>query len=216
VTTPGSITGASDRADDHPSLRNNHKEIVMKSSSNHLRIAGGPGSVSDTPNLPDGFKTYPTETGARRAIEALRATGVPARDSRLLAGRRLGDVRSEPVGGFAGPVAPDAPVGTYGNRPVLRRRGAGGFAGNPDHQRQGSFADTDRVAILTYHGDAERARLTGLRGARRLLGRSALDRDNVNRAVSELRDGHAVVHVNLRVIGASQARAQLEHDARAA
>jgi hypothetical protein len=163
VTTPGSTTGASDKADDHPSLRNDHKEIVMHSSSNHLRIASGPGSVSDVPNLTDGFKTYPTETGARRAIEALLATGVPARDLRLLTGRRLGDARRERVGGFAGPVAPDAPVGTYGNRPVLRRQGAGGFAGDPDHHRQGSFADTDRVVIVTYHDDAERARVTGLR-----------------------------------------------------
>ena len=96
---------------------------------------------------------------ARRAIEVLRTSGVPARDIRLLADRRpLADVRREPVGGFAGPVAPDAPVGTYGNRPVLRRQGAGGFAGDPDDQRQGSFADADRVVIVTYHGDAERAR----------------------------------------------------------
>jgi hypothetical protein len=216
VARPGSITGASESADDHLSLRNNHKEIVMKSYSNHLRVAVGPGSVSDAPNIPDGFKTYPTETGARRAIEALRASDAPARDIRLLTGRRLGDVRREPVGGFAGPVAPDAPVGTYGNRPVLRRAGAGGFAGEPDHQRQGSFADADRVVIVTYDGDAERARVTGLRGARRLLGRAALDRDDVDHAVSELRDGHAVVLANVREIGASEARAQLEQHARAA
>ena len=186
----------------------------MKSASNHLRIAGGPGSVSDAPNLQDGFKTYPTETGARRAIEALRATGVPASDIRLLTGRRLGDVRREPVGGFAGPLAPDAPVGTYGNRPVLRRHGAGGFVGQPDQQRQGSFADTDRVVIVTNHRDAERARVTGLRGARRLLGRAALDSDDVDRALSELRAGHAVVLVH--GIGASEVSAQLEQHARAA
>jgi hypothetical protein len=188
----------------------------MYSSSNHLRIAGGPGSVSDVPNLADGFKTYPSESGARRAIEALRATGVPARDIRLLTGRRLGDVRRERVGGFARPVAPDAPVGTYGNTLVLRRQGAGGFAGDPDHQREGSFADTDRVVIVTYDGDAERTRVTGLRGARRVLGRAALERDDVDRAVSELRDGHAVVLVNLREIGASKAGAQLGQHARAA
>jgi len=202
-----SIAGASDGADDHPSLPNT-KEIAMKSPSNHLRIAGDPGSVSDAA----GFTTYPTETGARRAIEGLRATGVAAHDIRLLTGHVLGDVRREPVGGFAGPVAPDAPVGTYGDRPVLRRQGAGGFAGNPDHQRQGSFADADRVVIATYEGDT----VTGLRGARRLLGRAGLDRDNVDRAVGELRDGHAVVLANVGEIGASEARAQLEQRARAA
>jgi hypothetical protein len=120
------------------------------------------------------------------------------------------------VGGFAGPVAPDAPVGTYGNGKVLRRQGAGGFAGDPDHQRQGSFADTDRVVIFTYKADAERVRVTGLRGARRLLGRAALDDDTVDRAVDELHRGHAVVLVDAKEIVASEARAQLEQDARAA
>jgi hypothetical protein len=112
--------------------------------------------------------TYPTEVAARRAVQALRATGVPERDIRLLVGSAPRDIRREPVGGFAGPVAPDAPVGTYGGRWVHRRRGAGSFAGDPDKQRQGSFADTDRVVIVTYKGGADRARITGLRGAPRL------------------------------------------------
>jgi hypothetical protein len=161
-------------------------------------------------------KTYPTETGARRAIEALRATGVPAHDIRLLSGRRLGDVRRETVGGFAGPVSPDAAVGTYGDRHVLRRQGTGSFAGDPDNQRQGSFADTDRVVIFTYNGSAERARVTGLRGARRLLSRAALDDDTIDRAVGELDRGYAIVLIDLGEIAASDIRAQLEPDARAA
>jgi hypothetical protein len=161
-------------------------------------------------------RTYATEVAARRAVEALRATGVPAHDIRLLTGSRLGDVRREPVGGFAGPVAPDAPVGTYGGGVVLRRHGAGGFAGDPDQQRQGSFVDTDRVVIVTYHDDAERARVTGLRGARRLLSRAALDDDAVDRAVNDLHIGHAVVLADLREIAASEASRQLEQAARAA
>jgi hypothetical protein len=161
-------------------------------------------------------KTYFTEIAARRAIEALRATGVPAGEIRLLTGRPLGDVRREPVGGFAGPVAPDAPVGTYGDGKVLRRQAAGGFAGDPDHQRQGSFADTDRVLIFTFRAGAERMRVTGLRGARRLLGRAALDDDTVERAVVELHKGHAVVLIDAEEIVAGEARAQLEQDARAA
>jgi hypothetical protein len=112
-------------------------------------------------------KTYPTELAARRAVEALRTTGVPERDIRLLAGTAPRDIRQEPVGGFAGPVAPDASIGTYGGRVLQRRQGSGGFAGDPDQQRQGAFADTDRVVIVTHKGDAERARITGLRGARR-------------------------------------------------
>jgi hypothetical protein len=161
-------------------------------------------------------KAYSTEITARRAVEALRATGVRARDIRLLTGTRLGDVRREPVGGFAGPVAPDAPVGTYGDRQILRRQGAGSFAGDPDHQRQGSFADTDRVIIVTYHNDAERARVTGLRGARRLLCRAGLNDDTVNRSISELHLGHTVALLDLPDIAAGEARAQLERDARAA
>ena len=163
-------------------------------------------------------KTYPTELAARRAVETLRTTGVPERDIRLLAGTAPRDIRREPVGGFAGPVAPDAPIGTYGGRAVQRRRGAGSFAGDPDQQRQGSFADTDRVAIVTYKGDgdAERARITGLRGARRLLRRAALDDDAVDRAVGELHQGHAILLVDLREIAASEADARLEKLARAA
>jgi hypothetical protein len=161
-------------------------------------------------------KTYATVVAARRAVEALRATGVPERDIRLLAGSAPRDIRHEPVGGFAGPVARDDAVGTFGGRAVQRRQGAGGFAGDPDQQRQGSFADSDRVGIVTYKGDAERARVTGLRGARRLLRRAALDDDAVDRAVGELHKGHAIVLVNLREIAASEADARLEKLARAA
>ena len=143
-------------------------------------------------------KTYATELAARRAVEALRATGVSERDIRLLAGSAPRDIRREPVGGFAGPVAPNAPIGTYGGRTVQRRQGAGSFAGDPDQQRQGSFADTDRVVIVTYKGDAERARITSLRGARLLLSRAALDHDAVDRAVRELHRGHAILLVDLR------------------
>jgi hypothetical protein len=63
--------------------------------------------------------------------------------------RRLGDIRQEPVGGFAGPLGQDAPVGAYGGGVVRRRQGAGGFAGDPDRQRQGSFGDVDRIVIVT-------------------------------------------------------------------
>jgi hypothetical protein len=56
------------------------------------------------------------------------------------------DVRREPVGGFAGTVAPDAPVGSYGNVRHFRWQGAGIFAGDADRRRQGSFADADLPA----------------------------------------------------------------------
>jgi hypothetical protein len=157
-------------------------------------------------------KTYATELAARRAVDALRATGVPAHDIRLLAGTAQRDVRHEPVGGFAGPVAPDAPVGTYGGRVLQRRQGAGSFAGDPDQQRQGSFADTDRVVISTH----KRARITGLRGARRLLRRAALGDDAIDHAVRELHNGRAILLVDLDEIAAAEADARLETLQRAA
>jgi hypothetical protein len=63
--------------------------------------------------------------------------------ARSSAGRRFHDVRSEPVGGWAGPIGPDEPVGKYAGPPRRRRQAAGGWAGEPDRQRQGSFADAE-------------------------------------------------------------------------
>ena len=160
--------------------------------------------------------TFSAEVAARRAVAALRAAGVPARDLRLLTGTRLGDIRQQPVGGYAGPFGHDAPVGTFADGVVRRRHGAGGFAGDPDQQRQGSFGDVDRVVIVTYDDDAERARVTSLRGVRQLLGRAALGDDAVARSLNELHRGRAVVLVDLREIAAGEARDQLEQLARAA
>ena len=160
-----------------------------------------------------------SEAAARRAIESLRAGGVPADGFRLLVGSPLRDVRREAVGGFAGPVGPDDPVGTFAGGAHRRSDDAGSFAtgsiaGDPDRQRQGSFADSDRVVIVGWRDDAERTRVTGLRGARRILQRAALPRDAVEAAVAELENGHAIVLVD----GAEVARGstELERPARAA
>ena len=69
-------------------------------------------------------KIFPAEAAARRAVAALRATGVPARDLRVLIGTRLGDPRHQPVGGYAGPFGHAAPVGTFGGGVVRRRQRA--------------------------------------------------------------------------------------------
>jgi hypothetical protein len=122
-------------------------------------------------------RAYPDLIAAGRATEALRATGVPHDAIRLISGRRRRDLRTEPAGGFAGPVLPDAPVGTFGNRQIRRRDGAGTFAGDARTQRQGSFVDSDHAEIVDFGEGGERTRVTGLRGVRRLLGRAALDPD---------------------------------------
>ena len=185
---------------------------------------GPPGGLTP-PELDAELTELIPESAAMSTLIVTRLSGRPSartstvprmRESTVLTGARLGDVRREPVGGFAGPVAPNAPVGTYGDRPVLRRQGAGGFAGDPDSERQGSFADTDRVVVITSKRDAERARVTGLRGARRLLGRASLDDNTVDRAIHKLHRGHAVVLVDVSESVASDAPAQLERDARAA
>jgi hypothetical protein len=56
---------------------------------------------------------------------------------------RYHDVRTERVGGFGGPVNPNAPVGKYAGPPRMRWRASGGFVATADDQRQGSFADID-------------------------------------------------------------------------
>jgi len=139
--------------------------------------------------------TYPSENAARRAVEELPTGGARARDIRLLVGSAPHDVRREPVGGFAGPIAPDAPVGTYGGTVLRRRQGTGGYSGDPVRQRQGSYADADRVVIVTLAGDAERSRITGRRGIRRLLRLAELDAEEVERIVGELIVGRTVALV---------------------
>lgn len=126
------------------------------------------------------------KTTARQSVAPLGDEGLPERDIQMIAGRRLGDVREEPVGGFAGPVSPDASVGSFGNVVRKRREGTGTFYGDSDRQRQGSFADADRLVMVTKAGGTERSRVTGDRGVRRLL-REA----DVGGGAAEPRDGQA-------------------------
>jgi hypothetical protein len=127
-------------------------------------------------------RTSPTERAARRAAQTPRATGAPDRDIHRSRAPHHTDTRREPVGGYAEPLAPDAPTGTYGDRALQRHHGTGSLAGDPDHQRHGTYADTDRVTIITHNGDAERTRITGPRGTRRPLHRTALHDDTIDRA----------------------------------
>ena len=165
-------------------------------------------------------KTCRSEEGVRQAVETLRAAGVPRRHIRVLVGHPLRDLRREPRGGFAGPVGPDDPVGTYASRARPRSHAhgsfaAGSFTGDPD-PREGSFADVERIVILTYEDHAARSRVTDHRGVRQLLRRAALDNDAIHRALKDLHDGHSVVLVDGADVAPSDPRAQLEHLVRAA
>ena len=135
--------------------------------------------------------TFTSQAGARDAAEAL-SRRVPDDDFWLLTASPLHDIRREPVGGFAGAIGPHARVGTYGNVTRLRRQAAGGFAGHPDRRRQGSFADSERVVITTVRDGAQRSRIAGHLGVRRLLRDTGIN-DAAQRLIDELTRGHTAV-----------------------
>ncbi len=155
-------------------------------------------------------KTYARDDSARHAAEALLRAGVLERDVTLMTGSRRRDVRQELVGGFAGPIGPDADVGTFGGVPLVRRQGAGSFAGDPDRQRQGSFADSDRVVIATHADRAQRSRVVGHAAVRRLLRETSLA-DDAQHVIDMLAMGHTALVVETSDIRRSDARAQLEN-----
>jgi hypothetical protein len=132
-------------------------------------------------------------------MKQLRHAGVPAADIRLLRPCRLHDVRNEPVGTFAGPAGPGAPIGSYAGIRRERRQGAGSFAGEADRQRQGSFADADGVLLISHIDGAERSRIVAQSEIRKLLrdlGAAVYDEGAAN-VVDELRSAHSVVLVGI-------------------
>src|SRR5689334_12648761 len=130
---------------------------------------GRTSAVADWAETATACETYISEVAARRAVRALTAVGVAEGDVRLLVGRPVRDVREEEVGGFAGAVDPSAPVGTYTGAPSRRGQGAGSFAGDPDRQRQGSFADADTDAMATVEDGAGNSHAASVAVVRRLL-----------------------------------------------
>jgi hypothetical protein len=161
-------------------------------------------------------KTYSDGGSARQAVEQLLAGGTPHGDIRLLSGCCPHDIRRESVGGFAGPVDPDATVGTFAGVVRRRRQGKGAFAGDPDRQRQGSFGDVDRDVIVTFARGAEHLRVATHRSLRRLLRPVALDGERADRLVDELPGGHGLVLAEVAPRARRDALAGLENPTRAA
>ncbi len=161
-------------------------------------------------------ETYSSQAAARHATEALSASGVPHRDIRLLIGHRWQDVRSERVGGFGGPVGPSANVGRFAGPPRARWRAAGGFHGNPDPQRQGSFADAERILIVSYDGSTERTRVASAHRTRRLLRAANVTEEAAERIIDGLHRGEAVVLAEVAELSPGEAQARLEEMAHAA
>jgi hypothetical protein len=161
-------------------------------------------------------RTYPSEVEARQAVDALCAAGVPGRDIELLMGHRLHDVRRESVGTFAGTLAPDALVGTFGDVALRRGQGNGTYAGNSDRQRQGCFADTDRDLIVSYERREAHQRVTGDVALRALLRGRHLAAGEAGGVVDALHAGRATVLAEVAEIAPSDARARLEEVGQAA
>ena len=162
-------------------------------------------------------RAYPSEAIARRAIAGLRAAGLPPQGAQLVTGGPLHDLRREPVGKFAGRADPDAAVGTFANTTLQRWRPAGGFAGDPDHQREGSFADVDSHMVVNHDpGGGERTHVTGLGGLMALFIAAGLDQDGAKRALAQLRAGSSLVLVQVAEIGPADAAARLEEAGQAA
>ncbi len=137
-------------------------------------------------------ETYPSQTAARQAVGTLRATGVPDRDVQLLtrlllprrsirARRRVrGSGRAEPVGRYAGP-------------PRQRWQAFGGFHGVPDQQRQGSFADTEAINIVTYDHGSARSRLAGDHDAERRPAAAGVTGETARHVIDDLHRGHTLL-----------------------
>jgi hypothetical protein len=162
-------------------------------------------------------KAYPSEAAARRAIERLRGGGLPPQGAHLITGGTLHDLRHEPVGEFLGRADPDDPVRTFANTTLQRWHPPGTFAGDPDRQRAGSFADVDsHVVVHQDPSGREHTRVAGLRSLEALFAAAGLDRDSAERALAALCAGSSLVLVQVAEMGPAEAATRLEEASQAA
>jgi len=156
-------------------------------------------------------RAYPSEAAARRAIEDLRDRGLPPQGAQLITGGPLHDLRREPVGEFLGRADPDAPVRTFGNTTLQRWHPPGTFAGDPDRQRAGSFADVDSHVVIQHDPSGrEHARVAGLDSLEALFSAAGLDEESTERALDELSAGSSLVLVQITEMGPAEAAERLE------
>jgi hypothetical protein len=158
------------------------------------------------PTMTTLIETYPDEATARKAVNALRAAGIPERRIRLLIGGRLRDTRNEPAGGFARPIAPGAPVGTFGNTPALRCDGNGSFAGDADRQRRGSYADAYRDVVVDFDHGCEHACAVADGEVRTCLQGAGISDGRAELVIAQLRNGDTALLAEIPDITPHQAR----------
>ncbi len=129
-------------------------------------------------------RSYASHEEARRAVEAALGTGIAGNGIRVLMGQPGHDARTDREGEFGGSTAP------AGHR---RDEAAGGFAGEPETQREGSFADADRETVTSYPGGGERVHVVGHREVHRVLRDAGLDEATAQRDADALHEGRILV-----------------------
>jgi hypothetical protein len=153
-------------------------------------------------------RSYASHGEALQAVNAVLGAGIPGEDVLVLMGEPPHDAHEEPVGEFAGPTEPDAPVGEFAGGPVPRGSHTGAFAGG--EQRGGSFADADRELLTTYPDGVERMRVLGHRRITRLLTDAGLDEATAKRDVDALHRGVVLVLVDVAEDDTDRVAALLE------
>jgi hypothetical protein len=137
-------------------------------------------------------KSYASHEEARRAVEAALGAGIAGDGIRVLMGDTGHDARTEAEGEFAGSTAPGDVVGDFeAGHP--RDEAAGGFAGAPETQREGSFGDADRETVTSYPGGGEHVHVVGHRQVHRVLRDAGLDETTAQRDADALHQGRILV-----------------------
>jgi hypothetical protein len=138
-------------------------------------------------------RAYATEVDAHAAVDRLLLAGAPAAGVRVLMGAGEQDLSSAPVGSFAGDGGER--LGAYAGAAHSTRQAMGGFAGDPNGQRRGGFADVDRETVTTYRDGVERVRIASHHDLRRMLVDAGLDEATAMADVEALHHGRVLVLV---------------------
>lgn len=138
-------------------------------------------------------RSYQSHDEAVKAVQSVLGAGFDGQDVLVLTGERVGDIREQPVGSFAGTVEPDTPVGSFDDERHARAADTGTFAGEPG--RKGSFADTAREGVSSYPHGVERMHAIGHASVVRLLRGAGLDDATAARDLESLHSGRVLVLV---------------------
>jgi hypothetical protein len=156
------------------------------------------------------WATYPSHRLAERAVDVLRKAGIPATDISIIHAADDRDRRELDRGAFAGRVAPDDPVATFGDRARPRSAAEGTFAGDGDEHRKGTFADTPREVVVQHPSDSPTERVIDDGSLSEMLASVGIHHHHAQRLLEELHDGRHVVLAQATDDVAGTARARLE------